>query len=175
MYAAESIRKKAACFYLTMVEAPFLEYYSDFGRCSPESVPRTAYERKELQAGLWVCPQTALVVMALFPWTVEPRLWCLVCIFLCSVFHFHYLWPFRKSGLSFRLVQYCWREIKEQVSKRGFLGSSAGKESTCNAEDLGSIPRSGRYTGEEIGYPLQYSWASLVAQLVMNPPAMWGT
>ena len=67
MYAAESIRKKAACFYLTMVEAPFLEYYSDFGRCSPESVPRTAYERKELKAGIWVCPQTALVVMALFP------------------------------------------------------------------------------------------------------------
>ena len=48
----------------------------------------------------------------------------------------------------------------------GFPGSSAGKESACNAGDPGSIPVSGRSPGEEIGYPLQYSWASLVAQLV---------
>ena len=53
-----------------------------------------------------------------------------------------------------------------------FSGSSAGKEFACNAEDLGSIPGSGRSPGEGIGYPLQYSWASLVAQLVKNPPAM---
>ena len=39
----------------------------------------------------------------------------------------------------------------------------------------GSIPRLGRSAGEEIGYPLQYSWASLVTQLVKNPPAMWET
>ena len=37
------------------------------------------------------------------------------------------------------------------------------------------IPGSGRSTGKGIGYPLQYSWASLVAQLVKNPPAMWET
>ena len=43
----------------------------------------------------------------------------------------------------------------------GFLDSSVGKESTCNAGDPSSIPRSGRSTGEEIGYALQYSWASL--------------
>ena len=43
------------------------------------------------------------------------------------------------------------------------------------AGDTGSIPGSGRSTGEGIGYPLQYSWASLVAQLVKNPPAMWET
>ena len=47
-----------------------------------------------------------------------------------------------------------------------------GKESTCNAGDPGSIPGSGRSTEEGIGYPLQYSWASLVAQLVKNLPAM---
>ena len=47
-----------------------------------------------------------------------------------------------------------------------------GKESTCNAGDPGSIPRSGRSTGEGIGYPLQCSWTSLVAQLVKNPLAM---
>ena len=34
---------------------------------------------------------------------------------------------------------------------------------------------SGRSPGEGIGYPFQYSWASLVAQLVKNPPAMWET
>ena len=57
----------------------------------------------------------------------------------------------------------------------GFLGSSVGKESACYAGDPGSIPGSGRSTGEGIGYPLQYSWASLVAQLVKNPLAMWET
>ena len=47
-----------------------------------------------------------------------------------------------------------------------------GKESTCNAGDPDWIPGSGRCTGEGIGYSLQYSWASLVAQLVRNLPAM---
>ena len=37
------------------------------------------------------------------------------------------------------------------------------------------IPGSGRSTGEGTGYPLQYSWVSLVAQLVKNLPAMWET
>ena len=46
---------------------------------------------------------------------------------------------------------------------RGFPGSSVGKESSCNAGDLGSIPGLGRSAGEGTGYPLQYSWASLVA------------
>ena len=46
------------------------------------------------------------------------------------------------------------------------------KESACNAGDLSLIPGSGRSPGEEIGYPLQYSWASLAAQLEKNPPAM---
>ena len=54
----------------------------------------------------------------------------------------------------------------------GFPGSSVGKESACNAGDRSSIPGSGRSAGEEIGYPLQYSWVSLVAQPVKNPPAM---
>ena len=52
---------------------------------------------------------------------------------------------------------------------------SFGKEPTCNAGDPGSIPGSGRSTGKGIGYPLQYSWASLVAKLVKNLPAMWET
>ena len=57
----------------------------------------------------------------------------------------------------------------------GFPDSSVGKESACNAGDPSSIPGSGTSTGEGLGYPLQYSWASLVAQLVKNLPAMWET
>ena len=57
----------------------------------------------------------------------------------------------------------------------GFPGSSAGKESTCNAEDPGLIPGSGRSPGEGIGYPLQYSWTSLVAQMIKNLPVMQET
>ena len=56
---------------------------------------------------------------------------------------------------------------------QGFPGSSAGKESACNAGDPSLIPGLGRSPGEGIGYPPQYSWASLVAQMGKNPPAMW--
>ena len=55
----------------------------------------------------------------------------------------------------------------------GFPDSSVGKESACNAGDPGSIFGLGRSAGNGIGYPRQYSWASLVAQLVNNLPAMW--
>ena len=58
---------------------------------------------------------------------------------------------------------------------RGFPDSSAGKESTCNEKDPHLTLRSGRSPGEGIGYPLQYSWASLVAQMVKNLLAMWET
>ena len=57
----------------------------------------------------------------------------------------------------------------------GFPKSSVGKESACNAGDPSLIPESGRSAGEWIGHPLQYTWASLVAQLVKNLPAMWET
>ena len=49
----------------------------------------------------------------------------------------------------------------------GFPGSSAVKESACNAGDPSSIPGLGRSPGEEIGYPLQYSWAFLVSQMII--------
>ena len=62
-----------------------------------------------------------------------------------------------------------------QPCTEGFPDCSVSKESACNAGDSSSIPGSGRSTGERIGYPLQYSWTSLVAQLVQNPPAMWET
>ena len=54
----------------------------------------------------------------------------------------------------------------------GFPDCSVNKESTCNAGNPGSIPGLGRSAGGGIGYPLQYSWAPLVAQLVKNPPAI---
>ena len=57
----------------------------------------------------------------------------------------------------------------------GFPGSSVGKESTCIAGDPGLAPELGRSAGEGIGYPLWYSWASLVAQLVKNLPTTWET
>ena len=53
-----------------------------------------------------------------------------------------------------------------------FPHSSVGKESTCNSGDPSSIPGLGSSAGEGIGYPFQYSWASLVSQLVKNPPTM---
>ena len=73
--------------------------------------------------------------------------------------------------------------ISEQIFySMGFPGGSDNKESTCNVGDnkestcnvgdLGLISGSGRSPGEGIGYLLQYSWASLVVQLVKNPPAM---
>ena len=57
----------------------------------------------------------------------------------------------------------------------GFPGSSAGKESSCNAGDPSLIPGSGGSPGKGMGYPLQDSWPSLMAQLVKNLPAMWKT
>ena len=63
----------------------------------------------------------------------------------------------------------------QDITQKGFPGSSVSKESTCNAGDPSSIPGLGRSPREGIRYPLQYSWASLVAQLVKNLTAMWET
>ena len=57
----------------------------------------------------------------------------------------------------------------------GFLGSSVGKKNLPAVQETSSIPGSRRSPEEGAGYPLQYSWASLVAQLVKNPPAMQET
>ena len=61
---------------------------------------------------------------------------------------------------------------KREDMYMGFHDSSAGKESACNA---GLVPGLERSAGEGIGYPLYYSWTSLVGQLVKNLPAMWET
>ena len=54
----------------------------------------------------------------------------------------------------------------------GLPDGSAGRESACNAGDPSWIPGLGSSPREGTGYPLQYSWASLGAQMVKNPPAM---
>ena len=55
-----------------------------------------------------------------------------------------------------------WDQIVEELEyQKGSLHGSVGKESACNAGDLSSIAGSGRSAGERIGYPFQYSWASL--------------
>ena len=65
--------------------------------------------------------------------------------------------------------------MKVQHISWGFLNSSVGKESTFSAGDPSWIPGLGRFLGEGKGYPFQYSWASLIGQLVKNPPAVWET
>ena len=66
-------------------------------------------------------------------------------------------------------------EVGFSLPQISFPDSSVGKETACNAGDHSSIPGLGISAVKGIGYPLRYSWASLVAQLVKNPPAMWET
>ena len=70
------------------------------------------------------------------------------------------------------LLYFCSQNRNSLPDFLGFPDSSVGKESICNAGDPCSIPGPGRSTGEGTGYPLLYSWASLVVQLVKNLPAM---
>ena len=66
-------------------------------------------------------------------------------------------------------------QIDDSHPREGFPDGSVGKDSACNTGDPSSVPGLGRSSGEGIDYPLHYSWASLVAQLVKNPPAMQET
>ena len=56
----------------------------------------------------------------------------------------------------------------------GFPGSSTGKESSCNAGGLGSIPGLGSPPREDISSPLPYSWVFVVTLLVKNPTCSMG-
>ena len=67
------------------------------------------------------------------------------------------------------------KRMVTKVGRESFPDGTVGKESTCNAGNPSSIPGLGRSSGEGIGYPLQCSWASLVAQLVEKPPIIWET
>ena len=72
-------------------------------------------------------------------------------------------------------IKASWATFHWLRHSQGFPHNSGGKEFACNAGDPSSISGWGRYAGEGIGSPLQYSWASLVSQLVKNPPAMQET
>ena len=61
------------------------------------------------------------------------------------------------------------------METKGFPDGSVGEESACNVGDPSLIPGLGKSDGERIGYPLQYSWASHVAQLVKNLRAVQET
>ena len=64
-------------------------------------------------------------------------------------------------------------EFKQNLGvSEGFPGNSTGKESACNAGDSSLIPGLGKFPGEGLSYLLQYSWASLLVQMVKNAPAM---
>ena len=72
-------------------------------------------------------------------------------------------------------VKWCPHIIAKKLAALGLPWCSAGEKSACNARNPGLIARSGRFPGEGISYPLQYSWAFLVAQMVKNLPAMQET
>ena len=77
----------------------------------------------------------------------------------------------RDEQLLFMALRWLFKDFVV-VTGASLVAQLAGKESACNAGDPSSIPGSGRSPGEGIGYPLQYSWASLVAQSLKNLPAM---
>ena len=87
--------------------------------------------------------------------------------------------PGRLPSMGSHRVRHDWSDLAAAAAaackSKGYPDSSIGKESACNPGDPSSISGSGRSSGEGIGYPLQYSWSSLVAQLVKNLPAMWET
>ena len=87
----------------------------------------------------------------------------------------YWAYTMEKKNLNSKRHTHCDVYCSILYNSQGFPDSSVGKESTCNAGDLGSIPKSGRSTGEGIGYPLQHSRAPLVAQMVKNPSAMQET
>ena len=81
------------------------------------------------------------------------------------------MWKKKKIGSRILLKEH----LDIVKSWQGFPGSSAGKEFACNAEDSVWILGLRRSPGEGIGCPLQYFWASLMAQMVQNEPAIWET
>ena len=114
--------------------------------------------------GVSICSEHLGLQAATFSYVVKLRCWSASLSILSYPFYY------------IHLLEICghW-QFSPPVTLIGSPGSSAGKESTCKAGDPGSIPGLGRSTGEGIGYPLQYSWASLGAQVAKNLPAIWET
>ena len=98
---------------------------------------------------------------------LENSMDCIICGVVKS--------PTRLSNFHFHFSMVTAGSVSDLGGVTSFPDSSVGKESACNAGDPGLIPVSARPAGEGIGYLLQYSWASLVAQVVKNLPAMQET
>ena len=114
--------------------------------------------------------------------------WCLCIFSQLQLLECFSSWP-PSSVMSIESQRDLWdlkTDAKEQIKRKRLekrqwcdwckgsnilLHNIYSLESACNAEDPGLIPRLWISAGEGIGYPIQYSWASLVAQLVKNPPA----
>ena len=105
------------------------------------------------------CPLPIFFLLSLFLFSTVVSMFISLLANLVSIYPLFYLlnihWPFGYAHTS--LV---------------FPGASAGKESACSAV-TGSILGSGSSPGKGIGYSLHFSWASLMTQMVKNPPAMW--
>ena len=112
--------------------------------------------------------------MSNFPWILRSLLQALqlpLSVTQACNCHFSYSLEISNLSVPFPLLLL----ILDYYTITGFPDSSVGQESTCNAGDPSLIPGSERSPGEGKGYPLRYSWASLVAQLVKNLPAMQET
>ena len=96
-------------------------------------------------------------------------------IFSFCFHHFFQSWVYLQILKHLTSFWFLISELQLLFLPKGFPDGSVGKESACNSGDTSLIPVSGRSSGEGIGYPLQYSWASLAAQLVNNLPVMWDT
>ena len=108
-----------------------------------------------------------------YNWVPRCAKMCVYLVFLPALNYQGELYsPWMRGG---RRISYHQSPLHERTVQLGFPHSLVGKESTCNAGDPSSITGSGRFPGEEIGYPFQYSWVSLVAQLGKNLLAMQET
>ena len=105
-----------------------------------------------------------MIIIVLFHKTKKQLFSRLVC--MTNVRHHHTMQQLTPMEMNKPLLS---------IAVQGLPWQVVVKESTCNARDPGSLLGSGRSAGEGLGYPLQYSQASLVVQLVKNPPAMWET
>ena len=108
-------------------------------------------------------PQEHGFLLTVYLWRTQ-SIWA-VWIWLSA-----YMWY--DSSCSSDLYILCRLLAGSRLLDSGFPGISVVKESACNTGDSSSIPGLGRSAGEGIGYPLQYSWASLMVQLVKNPSTM---
>ena len=167
LYNAETTQSSREGWGSTTPGDHFTQFYSALTQCNTQLF------------SYWTSPLMSVAIppSSLDALKVSLQVLLILWLHCLSLSHWVlFLMPFHAFSSSGYPLHYSQLLIFHSVaSPWGFPGSLAGKESTYNAEDPGLIPGSGRSPGEVIGYPLQYSWASLVAQMVKNLPAMWET